>query len=349
MPPPPTPPSDNPKRPAKKAKPSPPTTPTAAASPHSPASTPPAGVLRRAEPAATAVDRPQGTDAAFVANRLTALTHELANLLDGSMRCLQQARQSVGDQAANQGTKPPSVAAPGPTGTNPSPIPLSPAGGVSKRLDTVYHAMEQMAGLVKTTMSGLAAGGAVVGSRRGLVEDWSLAESVEHAAEVMRPVAAERGVQLEASVDPRLSSLPAGPVYAVLTAGIRNAIEAITCAGHRAGLVHVEATVDESGDREVRRTANMATGTTWVRLEILDDGVGPPPLPRGEENRVMEYGFSTKPSGLGIGLAMASDLVLGTGGTIELLPRVTPPQAGGTVVGAVLRVRLPVRGRQGRR
>ena len=50
-----------------------------------------AGILRHAGTAPTA----DPTDASFAAARLTALTHDLANLLDGSMRCLGLAERTL--------------------------------------------------------------------------------------------------------------------------------------------------------------------------------------------------------------------------------------------------------------
>jgi signal transduction histidine kinase len=302
-----------------------------------------APVLRRATPA-SATDRPQGGDASFVANRLTALAHELSNLLDGSMRCLRQARDTLAPDRAPAPVDPSPSRRVEPAGRAVAPVGPDMPSGLARRLDTVYRAMEQMAGLVRSTMAGLTPG-TFLGARRGLVEDWSLADAIEHAAEVMRPLAAEHGIVVEVSVDARLSSASAGSVYAILTAGIRNAIESIRLVERReagGGLVRIEGRMDDGpGEAPTGHAGN----TRWARIDIADDGVGPPTLPQGEEGRVMEYGFTTKATGLGIGLAVAADLIADLGGRIDLLPR--PSAAGGTrLAGAVLRIRFPVRGRR---
>ena len=51
-------------------------------------------------PSWAAGDHPDAVDGPFVVERLTALTHDLANLLDGSMRCLGLARRALGRELA---------------------------------------------------------------------------------------------------------------------------------------------------------------------------------------------------------------------------------------------------------
>ena len=67
-----------------------------------------------------------------------------------------------------------------------------------------------------------------------------------------------------------------------------------------------------------------------VALEVADDGPGIAPSDR---DRVFEFGFTTKPTGTGMGLPIVQRLVAEMGGTIDIddAPR------GGTVV----RVFLP--------
>ena len=77
---------------------------------------------------------------------------------------------------------------------------------------------------------------------------------------------------------------------------VRNAVEAI---GERDGNVTIR-TVGE-GDR--------------VRLEILDDGPG---IPAAERAKIFRYGYTTKPSGTGMGLAIVQRMVLEMGGTVDL-------------------------------
>ena len=48
---------------------------------------------------------PDPVDAAYVANRLTALTHELANLLDGSLRVINMARKPGSEETPEHVSK----------------------------------------------------------------------------------------------------------------------------------------------------------------------------------------------------------------------------------------------------
>jgi signal transduction histidine kinase len=257
--------------------------------------------------------RPDPVDAAFVATRLTTLTHELSSLLDGSMRVISLARRSIA----------------GPE-TRSSPPTLD---SLTRQLDAVHAAMRQMAELVRSSMVGLSGG---AGSpRAGLGPPSSLADAVRHAVDVVAPMAEEHRVQLDVHVAPELADVPAGPVYAVVFNGVRNAVESVQRAGDR----FVGGRVMVSAWAEPGKTGRC------VMLEIADDGEGPPAHPsprrRGEaDERVFELGFSTKPGGSGVGLALARDVVEGLGGTITLAPRRCDPHSGRG--GAVLRVCYPI-------
>jgi len=70
----------------------------------------------------------------------------------------------------------------------------------------------------------------------------------------------------------------------------------------------------------------------WVAVSFTDTGVG---IPQANLERIFEPLFTTKPRGIGLGLAIVSALVEGHGGTIEVESEV------GT--GSIFTVRLPVR------
>ncbi len=244
---------------------------------------------------------PDPVDAAYVANRLTALTHELANLLDGSLRVINLARRSNHEESSDQ---------------------------VGRHIETVYAAMLRMADLVRNSMTGLAPAGAE-GVHAAVGAAGSLAGAVTHAANVMTPVAEERNVELLCEVGPELGESPAGPIYGVVINGVKNAIESIDRAGKGGGRVVVRAWM------EAGRTGRC------VGIEISDDGEGPPPGGKiarepskpGAGRSVFEPGVTSKPGAAGIGLSLCKEIVGHLGGTIELTAR-----SGG---GAVLRVRYP--------
>ncbi len=233
---------------------------------------------------------------------MTTLTHELANLLDGSMRCLSMARRGVEEQAA------------------------APAkgGDVSRHLETVHAAMHQMAELVKCAMQGLS----LAQAPGQPAEAGSLAEAVRHAIDVMSPIADERSVRLSAEVEEGLADSPDRFVFAIVTNAVRNAIESIERAGCADGWIDVQA-----------RTEPGRTGRCVV-LEVHDNGEGPPELPARGGESVFRLGYSTKPGGSGVGLSFCRELVQELGGTITLSRRVLDAETGRG--GACLRAVFPL-------
>lgn len=146
-------------------------------------------------------DAPSSADAPFMATRLGVLTHELAGLLDGSLRCLGMARQSLGTQT--------------PGSSQP----------VEQQLQTVHTALERMAGLVHNAMQGA---GSTIGSAVTPTEgSVTVAEAIEHTLSVLSPLAKEHRVELTCMVAPEAAASEAGPVYAVILNAMRNAIEAV--------------------------------------------------------------------------------------------------------------------------
>lgn len=259
---------------------------------------------------------PDPIDAAFVANRLTSLTHELANLLDGSLRVVSLARRTL-DRADKPGEAPGVATA------------ESILGEIDRRLGTLHAAMAQMAELVRASMMGLS--GIVTGVRLPFGASSSLTDAVTHAVEVMRPLAEDRCIRLDLSLASELNGLAAGPIYTVVVNGVRNAIEAIERRGSSVGGV-------------VSVRGRVETGSTGraIVLEISDDGIGPPRPQATDSQAVFRPGFTTKQGGYGIGLSMSLDVVHQLGGSIQLLPRTPGNGERGTGTGAVLRVCYPV-------
>jgi signal transduction histidine kinase len=237
----------------------------------------------------------------------------------------------------------PSAPAPdGPIGSACAPSPEEAWGAapseLCRRLTVVGRAMEQMSSVVKRVLAGIAPEGAA-GTNLGGWSAWSLAEAVEHAAEVLRPIASEHEIEIATAVDPRLETAPAGSVYMVLTAGVRNSIDSIarrrqigrrgSGAAPARGRVEIAARLDDADP-----------GKPAIRIEIRDDGFGPPAHagPHGEQ--LFSVGFTTKAGGLGIGLSLAKEIVRELGGTIGLAQRFTPALADGAR-GAVLSVSYP--------
>ncbi len=259
---------------------------------------------------------PDPVDAAFVAGRLTTLTHELSTLLDGSLRVIGLARRSIApadDRAAARREVCPEQ--------------------LSRQLDTVDAAMRQMAELVRSSMTGMSEQGAA-GIRQGFGSSSSLADAVRHAVDVMAPMAEEHAVVIDAQISPDLAEITAGPIYAVIVNGARNAIESIQRVEGREG----------GGAVVVRAWTEAGKTGRCVRITIDDDGAGLPGSggragPASDEH-VFDLGYTTKRGGSGIGLSLSRDVLEQLGGTIELHGKVKDPRTGRS--GAVLEVCYPV-------
>jgi signal transduction histidine kinase len=155
-------------------------------------------------------DPPDPADAPFALERLTVLSHELNNLLDGSLRCLGLARRSI----------------------KALPTHAAEVEGARRQLDTVYGALERMADLVNAAMRGTSAvvGSPALSPKRAI----TLAEAVTHAADVIFPEAQELGVTVRVDLAAAVGPLPIGPLYSVLLNGLRNAMESIALVAHPA-------------------------------------------------------------------------------------------------------------------
>ena len=220
-------------------------------------------------------DAPDAADSPFLATRMGVLTHELAGLLDGSMRCLGMARQSLGT----------------PSGSNAS---------VEQQLQTVHTALERMAGIVHNAMQG--AGSSIGSSVSPTESSVTLAEAIEHTLSVLAPLAKEHRVEVNCMVAPEAASRQAGPVYAVMLNGLRNAIESVA--------------TSNAGGRVDLDLSFMPGNPGVFSLKITDDGPGL--APACEEGRAFIIGLTTKPGGSGIGLCLCAQIIGQLGGQISL-------------------------------
>lgn len=236
---------------------------------------------------------PDPTAAPEVLERFNKLVHEMASLLDGSLRWLGLAHRTI-DQARN------------PTSGNDLPA-EDALDQASWQIETARGALERMADLVHAAMQ---SAGLPLGSRLLVsTQPVGLLDALSHAARVIAPEAGDRGVTIHVDVHPTLRSTPAGALYAVVLNALRNALESICV---------IQQPIP-TGRIEVLAAPGPAAGC--YTLEIRDDGVGPPVV--DQPDRVFDPGFSTKPRGSGIGLSMASSIVREAGGTISLSVR--PP------------------------
>lgn len=254
------------------------------------------------------------------------LFEEIGVLVDGSARCLGLAKSSLETE-------------PGLTS--------SPALVDAERLLTeASSSLDKMSELVHAAMQGraMALGSPLLNRARPV----TLGEAVEHAIDVLRPMAKEQRVEFHVTVPTTLAGEPAGALYTVLLNGVQNAVEAISrkvSLGPRAGTVSVEL----RGIAPPEALAYGRDSREWCELRIADDGVGPPGSV--DASRVFDLGFTTKRGGTGVGLAVARNVVKQMGGSIELEARrsAEEPVKGKPrkVIGACLVVRFPVPAKSG--
>ncbi len=194
------------------------------------------------------------------------LAHELNSLLDGSLRSISLALRDLAE--------------------------AGPADDVTGRLKIAQEAMHQMASMLEKAM------GPYRGSSHVLARSRPLGLEIEHAVEMVRPMARDLSVQLGLQVAPEAACLPAGPLAAVLINGLRNAVQA--CARNAPGLRrHVGLDVRADDDR--------------VRIEICDTGPGP-----GAGTGAGS--LSGTEDGHGLGLDLCDRIVTELGGSLELCP-----------------------------
>lgn len=130
-------------------------------------------------------------------------------------------------------------------------------------------------------------------------------ESVDHAVDLARTLAMPRSIRVVSRVSAPFRDLGPAPIFPVVSNALRNALEMTP----RDGTIELHARVDT--DEQGQRVAAIL---------VLDDGPGPS---RDAQEHAFEIGFTTRPSGMGIGLALARSIIEDLGGRIELKPRVS--------------------------
>jgi nitrogen fixation/metabolism regulation signal transduction histidine kinase len=245
---------------------------------------------------------PDAQRAPDAADRVTVLAHELNNLLDGSLRCLGLARESLAKafSAKESGN----------------------LDNARRQVETVYTAMERMCEVIHASMVGWTA--AAIGPA-GRGQELTLPSAIRHAVEVVGPGAFESGVRISVELEDSLEGIPARAVYPAVLNGLRNAVESV-------------ARTRQSGGVRVLGRVEGGDGAGVVVIEIHDDGAG---LPEGvPPEELFRGGVSSKTGKMGVGLAISREILRELDGRIELVPVGEP--AGGGRGGACLRLSFPV-------
>ncbi len=242
-------------------------------------------------------------------DRLAAFLHEIRNLLDGSLRYVLLAHKTLSASGEDA------------------------VGSARRQLEIAGEALERLSGLTHAAMQGpsLTLGSALLAGAKPV----TLGEAVEHAAAVVRPLADEDTTTLHVRVAPAIMAHPAGPLYAVILNGLKNAVESVRRAG---GHGRVELVALPSHGTGATNAQVHAQSRAWVDLEITDTGTGV----RDHEaiRRVFDEGRPARADGSGLGLAVARGVVRELGGHIELRTRTDLKDS--KRPGAALRVVAPL-------
>ena len=222
--------------------------------------------------------------------RMATLSHELSNLLDGSLRCLTLAQTDLRGAFAEADT----------------------LDRATRRLDTVWQALERMASLVDGAMRDASR---AIGRPGGPVGAIPIVESIHHAVDVLTPLASAALTRIETSFDGATASVPTGPLYTPILNAMQNAIQAIDRTG-RPGRVRVEMSVEPRGE-------------SVLVVRVLDTGPG---IPKG----LNPFSGLATPGGHGIGLTLSAAIVHALGGEVSL-------ESGADGRGACFTITCPVR------
>ena len=215
------------------------------------------------------------------------LAHELANLLDGSLRHL----GIVIDTLRHTGGA--------------DPHHLSDEAGpeaLLARLQTTDRAMRQMVSLIHAWMR----------KAPGLMEVFdraqTLGQMLNDVIDLHEPAAERYGIELQLSLDDAVSKLSAGPIFPVVANGIRNAIEAIS-----------QSEVQPNAGPYVIEVA-AGVEDEQLRLVVRDNGPGLDPSLIDAAGGV-RFGVSTQGTGHGLGLTLSQQIARSLDGTLDLTTR----------------------------
>lgn len=272
--------------------------------------------------------------------------HEMANLLDGSLRnvslvmaSLREVQQQRDVSADQTDARPTAVVQ---AGDEPAalvdakPMLPSPSPELVLRLETADIAMRQMAQMIQQLLAdpqGQATGGSstktaassdsITSPRPNLpgpiystADTFTLAQAVEHVMRLLKPIADEQQIDLQCEIDPSAASLPIGPLFPVIVNAVRNSLQAI--AAYQAAC---DAPSDASDDLpfvvQVNASMRQLPQGQYLQITITDNGPGLDPVTLDQQGR-FQFGASTRGQGHGLGLPLARDIVKTLGGDIDI-------------------------------
>jgi len=228
-----------------------------------------------------------------------ALLHELAGLLDGSTRFLRLAQRELRADTLNA------------VGT----------AAAMNHLGAAESALNTMAQMIDRSRSS-------ADDRphpNYIVAPQPVHTAIDAAVAHTQHLAAEYGVQFALDIEVSALRSPPLPLYPVISNAIRNAIDS-----------HASERRDEHSKHDPYiRIHARADGDTdpHLILEISDNGPGLSPELMLDPQLALSLGYTNRPHGSGVGLAICADIVSSLAGTLEIRP--------GATRGVTIRIRVP--------
>ncbi len=238
-------------------------------------------------PPIVASQQPGPADPTPITHSLPRLVHELANLLDGSLRNVLMA---IGDLKGSTPDK---------------AMYLGQSAEPLDRLQAAGYAMQQMASLIRHWQQH---------HKHTPSPAWgpsSLGLAAQHAAVLVGPDATKHAIEIRVELPDHLAGLPAGPAYTILTNALRNSVQAIVS-------TDLLEPSDGAGGWWIEIQA-QAVGRS-LELCVRDNGPGLHPTIVDAQGQ-LRLGQSTKPNGHGIGLCLIHDITNALGGSVSLRNR----------------------------
>lgn len=208
------------------------------------------------------------------------VAHEMANLLDGSLRNLGLAIHCLKEPLESDREL-----------TSPGDVELL------QRLETTNHALKQMSALVAQLRGGAA-------MQAGFANGQTLSQAIHHAVGLLKPFAESSKTVLRVCLQSSAADQPVGPLYPVILNLLKNSIEAIAVMPERDDMAPV-----------VEINAHLVHGS--LELTIRDNGPGLAPELM-DQHGAFRFGATTKPQGLGVGLQLARETAESLGGAIDI-------------------------------
>ena len=216
------------------------------------------------------------------------LIHELAGLLDASLRNVGLVMSSLGDIAPFSADAHSAHAA------------ELDETALLDRLGSVDVAMRQMATLLQRWREGHTTADELFSQSK------TLGQAIEHAVRMIVTQADASDVSVNVQIAPAAADLPAGPMYSVISNALRNSVDAF--ARQRA----------DNGPRRIEVSADVNKGA--VMLSVCDTGPGVDDSMFAADG-VFRFGCSDRHGGQGIGLSLSRQIIAELGGNLAITNR----------------------------